>query len=87
MNIRVGTELACRNPSADADYRCLRGEKGGDLHGQHKPRQMILDAYMHMPCKRSCKPCGALSDKVERLSVSKLAVRTPHQVAISLHGI
>ena len=24
MNIRVGTEQACRNPSADADYRRLR---------------------------------------------------------------
>jgi hypothetical protein len=34
MNIRVGTEQACRNPSADADFRCLREEKGGELHGQ-----------------------------------------------------
>jgi len=34
MNIRVGTEQACRIPPADADFRCLRGEKGGALNGQ-----------------------------------------------------
>ena len=31
MNIRVGTEQACRIPPAD---HCLRGEKGGALNGQ-----------------------------------------------------
>jgi hypothetical protein len=34
MNIRVGTEQACRNLSADADFRCPLVEKGGELHGQ-----------------------------------------------------
>jgi hypothetical protein len=45
MNIRVGTEQACRNPFADAGFRCLRGEKGGDLHGQ----QVGLSAREHTP--------------------------------------